>query len=65
MATKLDKKITREVTLNLGTRQNQEVNVSLLPNGTIEFHPKGTRQRYRLGLSTVYVKAVTLHGGKL
>jgi hypothetical protein len=65
MATKLNKKITREVenwchkgVFGLGGASSRSLLVSLEPGNIISFREKGTRTSYDIDIETVYNMAV-------
>lgn len=58
MATRLNKTLTREIDLALDNTQPVPVMVTLFPDGTMQFRPKGKARRYQLPLAHAYSQAV-------
>lgn len=67
MTTKLNKPISRETETSIpykGSKRRIMV-VTLCPNDTLEFRPKGTRQRITLPLLDLYYFAIKLRAAQL
>lgn len=67
MTTKLNKVVSRETETTIpykGSKRRIMV-VTLCPNDTLEFRPKGTRQRITLPLLDLYYFAIKLRAAQI